>query len=76
MSKLNISMEGSRNELINDLALVLLQHDKMKDVVLGAASRVKEIEELKAKLQAENVAIQMKEMINQNNSPHDTDQTR
>lgn len=63
MSKLQISMQGSIDELINELSIVMLQRERIKNIVLGAAVRVINIEGLKAKIQAENIALQMKEMI-------------
>jgi len=72
MAKVLIKIEGSTEGCINDLAQTMLQHDGIREVVLGAAARINNIEELKAQMLVED----LKEMINHKESPHDTDKPR
>lgn len=66
MSKVNISIKGSIDDCIDDLALTMLQHEKIKNIVLGAAVKMVAITALGHKAKAELIAKQMEAMINQN----------
>lgn len=63
MAMVNISMQGSPEELISEVADIMLQHPTYRKVFLTAAERVQDIISLKDKMQAENMADYMKSLI-------------
>jgi len=63
MSHVNISMQGSPEELISEVADIMLQHPTYRKIFMAAAERIQDIISLKDKMQSENMADYMKELI-------------
>ncbi|PXX96883.1 hypothetical protein DF185_19785 [Marinifilum breve] len=66
MSKVRILAVGSTEDCISELALLMLQHDRTRDIVLGAAARVMDIDQLKEKMRAEQIAHELEIMVKGN----------
>lgn len=66
MAKLEIKAQGTTDECIDDLAFVMLQHERIRDIVLGAAVKTLAIEALGVKAKMDQVSDKMKEMIKGN----------
>lgn len=66
MSKIEIKIQGKTNECIDELALVLLQHKGIRDVVINAALKTLAVEALGHQAEIDQVTDKMKEFIKGN----------
>jgi hypothetical protein len=66
MAKLQIKAEGTTKDCIDELALIMLQHERTREIVLGAAVKTMAIEALGVKAKMDQVSDQMKQFIKGN----------